>query len=194
MVFATLPDLPHGLFDHRATVRLLREGAMMKCLSLHQPWASLVAYGLKGIETRGRKPTTRYRGPLLIHAAKCWDYDNRKAWDRIRKAFPRNVAAAFPPDEIDDLPLGAVVAAVRVVDVREMTEAWIAEQTTLELEVGDWSPGRFGWVLEGVQRPQIPVPLRGYQGLFNVMPTGSTESFDDAMRLAVLYRAVGGEP
>jgi activating signal cointegrator 1 len=39
----------------------------MKVLTLHQPWASLVALGVKTIETRSW--STKYRGPLAIHAA-----------------------------------------------------------------------------------------------------------------------------
>jgi hypothetical protein len=38
----------------------------VKALTLHQPWASLVAAGVKMIETRSW--STRYRGPLAIHA------------------------------------------------------------------------------------------------------------------------------
>ncbi|TRU31740.1 MAG: ASCH domain-containing protein [Microcystis aeruginosa Ma_QC_B_20070730_S2] len=40
----------------------------MKAISLWQPWASLVANGLKLYETRGWP--TKYRGVLAIHAAK----------------------------------------------------------------------------------------------------------------------------
>ena len=39
----------------------------MKVLTLTQPWATLVAIGAKRIETRSW--ATKYRGPLLIHAA-----------------------------------------------------------------------------------------------------------------------------
>lgn len=38
----------------------------MKTLTLHQPWASLIAMGVKKIETRSWG--TKYRGPLAIHA------------------------------------------------------------------------------------------------------------------------------
>lgn len=38
----------------------------MKALTLHQPWATLVALVVKTVETRSW--STRYRGPLLIHA------------------------------------------------------------------------------------------------------------------------------
>ena len=37
------------------------------CLTMHQPWASLLVYGIKRIE--GRTWPTRYRGRLWIHAA-----------------------------------------------------------------------------------------------------------------------------
>eukprot|EP01126_Amoeba_proteus_P056422 TRINITY_DN7088_c0_g1_i1.p1 TRINITY_DN7088_c0_g1~~TRINITY_DN7088_c0_g1_i1.p1 ORF type:complete len:220 (+),score=42.20 TRINITY_DN7088_c0_g1_i1:89-748(+) len=37
------------------------------CLSMHQPWASLLVYGIKRIE--GRSWSTDYRGILWIHAA-----------------------------------------------------------------------------------------------------------------------------
>ena len=41
---------------------------MMRTLSIRQPWAWLVATGIKPIENR--KWTTRYRGPLAIQAAR----------------------------------------------------------------------------------------------------------------------------
>src|ERR1700694_3122793 len=48
--------------------RVLRSKSAMKALSLWQPWASLIAMGLKEFETRHW--ATSYRGPLVIHAAK----------------------------------------------------------------------------------------------------------------------------
>jgi hypothetical protein len=40
----------------------------MKCLSVRQPWAGMIARGEKTIETRTW--STSYRGPLLIAASK----------------------------------------------------------------------------------------------------------------------------
>lgn len=139
-------------------------------MSLHQPWASLVAYGLKKIETRGPRSPFRYRGPLLIHAAKKWDDHASETLLRLAYEFPTIDAAFRDPDGIGMVtpPLGAIVAVCRVVDIREMTPAWIAEQTALELAVGDWRPGRFGWVLEDVRRIDPPIPMKGRQGLFRV--------------------------
>ena len=45
----------------------------MKALSLWQPWASLIAAGVKKVETR-HWPTA-YRGPIAIHAAKRLESD-----------------------------------------------------------------------------------------------------------------------
>ena len=36
------------------------------CISMHQPWASLMVMGFKRFE--GRAWTTKYRGPLWVHA------------------------------------------------------------------------------------------------------------------------------
>lgn len=61
----------------------------MKAISLKQPWANLIATGLKTIETR--KWSTNYRGELLIASS----------------AEPRIV------------PYGAIVALVDIVNVRK---------------------------------------------------------------------------
>lgn len=49
----------------------------LKALSVRQPWASLLAWGLKPVENRTW--STRFRGPVLIHASKGLtrtEYDN----------------------------------------------------------------------------------------------------------------------
>lgn len=144
----------------------------MKALSLWQPHASLVAHRLKGVETRGW--ATSYRGPVLIHAAQRWTREQEATYAALCGQFP----ADFRRFE-DDMrraghwsdgapPLGALVAVARVVDVREMTPEWIEAQAPLERAVGDWQPGRYGWVLEDVVRLDPPITLRGRQGLFEV--------------------------
>jgi len=45
----------------------------MKAISIRQPWAGLIALGIKDIEIRSWN--TNYRGPILIHAAKKIDND-----------------------------------------------------------------------------------------------------------------------
>ncbi len=49
-------------------------------LSLKQPWAALLAHGLKTVEVR--KWATRVRGPVLIHAARLPD-ERPEAWKMV---------------------------------------------------------------------------------------------------------------
>jgi hypothetical protein len=44
----------------------------MKILTCRQPWAHLITSGAKDIENRSK--ITRYRGPILIHAAKAVEW------------------------------------------------------------------------------------------------------------------------
>lgn len=52
-------------------------------LTVRQPWASVIVWGYKGIENRNWK--TKYRGPILIHAAKEYDKNYSKS---LRKFNP----------------------------------------------------------------------------------------------------------
>ncbi len=52
----------------------------MKALSIKQPWATLLVHGRKTIEVR--RWQLRYRGPLLIHAARIPD-SRLEAWEHV---------------------------------------------------------------------------------------------------------------
>lgn len=127
----------------------------MMCLSLWQPWASAMALGLKRIETRHW--STRYRGPLLIHAAKRWTADERELLE-IEHEHGRMPA---------QVPLGALVAIARLVDIRP-TEQLIARISDEENDWGNFGPGRFGWIFEDIVALPEPIALKGAQGLFDV--------------------------
>ena len=58
----------------------------MKVLTIKQPWATLIAEGLKQYEFRTRN--TKYRGDILIHAGKSID---KKAIERF-KDYPIEIA------------------------------------------------------------------------------------------------------
>lgn len=125
----------------------------MKALSLWQPWASYVAVGMKRFETRHW--TTRYRGPLAIHAAA-----------RKLTADERSLLAAYPlPIGSGEMPFGAIVATAELVGVFEMPDRDydISEQ---EETLGNWAPGRFAWDLRNVVRLPEPVPAKGAQGFW----------------------------
>jgi len=98
----------------------------MKALSLWQPWASLIALDVKRIETRGW--STKYRGPLAIHAGKS-EPPRGKVGDYTpsRPRLPKTAGWELWPTArhlrrtMTPLPLGAVVATCTLVDVVPMT-------------------------------------------------------------------------
>lgn len=130
----------------------------MKTLSLMQPWATLVAVGAKHLETRSW--STAYRGPLLIHASKRFP------------SYARDLVLIKPMSTILDgipLPTGVVIAVVDLVDVMPSESVGCGEHVAEpERSFGDYSPGRFVWVLENERLLRRPVPFSGKLRLFDV--------------------------
>lgn len=163
----------------------------MRSLTLHQPWASLIAVGAKTIETRSW--STTYRGPILIHASKTvarmgegWDGWARLPAGTYEATRSTESPTRFPPDGqlVEGLPVGAVVAVcdleavVPTEDVR--FDGTLGSDTILLVSpgrctlhsqsdnepLGDYSPGRYAWMLDRIRPLTTPVPARGRQGLW----------------------------
>lgn len=120
-------------------------------LTLCQPWATLLQHEIKRVETRSW--ATSYRGPIAIHAAK-------RSVDISDDVFK------LLPDDCE-FPLGAVVAIANLIDCVEMTPEFIAQQLPIELQCGDWQPGRFAWILEIIRPVVPPILATGGQKLWN---------------------------
>lgn len=140
----------------------------MRGLSLTQPWASLVALGQKAIETRSWP--TSYRGEILIHAAKGFPKDCQSlCWrDPFASAL---IAGGF--DRAEQLPRGAVVAVARLVRIApsESFDSPILlpfHMAERERAFGDFSAGRYGWVLQDVRPLKTAIPCKGALGLWTV--------------------------
>jgi hypothetical protein len=140
-----------------------------KCLSLWQPWASLIAIGAKRIETRGY--WTNHRGPLVIHAAK--NTSEMYLLETDDFLWPLLDAKLLDYDLANhqlcghSLPLGAAVALVDLVDCvsSDKIRPSLSQQ---ERAFGNYAPGRFGYILENIRPFKEAIPLRGAQGFFNV--------------------------
>lgn len=131
----------------------------MKAISLWQPWATAIAVGVKTIETRGW--WTAHRGPLAIHAAKTntpelRDFYGRKLCDPLR-------AAGYASFEA--LPFGAVVATCRLAECLRTSD--VDDLTLQERGWGDYSTGRYAWVLKDVVWLKAPRFARGAQQLWD---------------------------
>lgn len=133
----------------------------MKAITIWQPWATLIALGLKQYETRGWD--TKVRGRIYIHAAV-----RRPVIGDMSEAVERRViellrASGAPP--LFELPLGRIVCHCELVDAEPVE---LLLPTDDERTVGDWRPGRFAWRLADVRPYVVPFPWKGKQGWFTV--------------------------
>ena len=151
----------------------------MKVISLWQPWASLIAVGAKSIETRSWP--IAYRGPLAIHAAK--STEGKKYLDALTPLLP----VGFPP--YAELPFGAIVCVCRLAKCSrtdDITAAWerCPEHPSAEREYafGDYSPGRFGWLLKDVVALSEPIECSGRQGLWEIPDSAFPNYVLEALR------------
>ena len=151
----------------------------MKALTLTQPWATLVAIGAKQIETRSW--STTYRGPLAIHSAKGfpkWARDftmEPVCYEAVRYCDSRRSSDQRPVDLLAAYPLGYILATCRLVNVlpTEVVDnennVWgvsLPPLSAQEKAFGDYSPGRYAWILEEVKELENPVLARGSLGLW----------------------------
>lgn len=124
----------------------------MKVLTLTQPWASLIAKKYKRIETRSW--STSHRGDLAIHAS--------------RQAAPTDLFVRYLPFP---LPLSAIICLVKLLDCVLMTDDLIREWRQVygehEIEMGNFLPGRYAWILGDVLELPTPIKCRGHLGLWN---------------------------
>jgi len=158
----------------------------MKALSLWQPWASAIAMGAKRIETRSW--STTYRGPLLIHAAQRWDNKTGRIDVCYHEEIWKDVFPAYESSSEKEriwwwmgrtLPVGTLLAVADLVDCKPtdyltstdstlFRSVWNLRHWEREQQLGDYSPGRCGWVLANVHALPEPIPYKGSQGLFNI--------------------------
>ncbi len=133
----------------------------MKAISLWQPWASLMAVGLKTIETRSWP--TRYRGRLAIHAAK-----RPVSIEEKGLIYLWACRGLVPAEWIDEPPpFGAILAVVELAECRlipRTVEPWFEK----EKQFGNYALGRWAWITRNLRPLAKPVPWRGAQGLFEV--------------------------
>lgn len=143
-------------------------GTGMKAISLWQPWATLWLLSdpeEKIFETRSWY--TKYRGPLLVHAAKKQD---EEILDTIYNSPIRTALVRHGLGGITELTFGAIIGQVDLIGCSRMDR--MPQPSEREQSLGDWSPERFAW--ERGPKPVLfanPIPYRGSQGFFDVDPT-----------------------
>lgn len=144
-----------------------RRPRTMKALTLWQPWATLIALGVKQWETRSWMTYERAR--IAIHAAKR-PVEPSELNDDIRQALR---ASGFAVDG-SDLPRGVIVCTAELTSCVRADIAKINFGIGVpEIRFGDFSAGRYAWHLTDVRRVEPPIAVRGGQRLWDfVLPEG----------------------
>lgn len=162
----------------------------MKAITLTQPWATLVAIGAKRIETRSW--STNYRGPLAIHAGKglgtiggnggFMDLCSHEPFKSVLEAYWESLIQSTTTvfELANGMPRGAIIATCNLVSVigtsviDHAPYEWKAPDeriyrfylTDQERAFGDYTPGRFAWLLADVEKLERPIPAKGALGLW----------------------------
>lgn len=131
-------------------------GALIRGLTIQQPWAWAIAIGNKPVENRTWRPPEKMLGQYLaLHAGKELDTEAR-AW------MARVCGVNAPPDE--ELRCGAIIAVARLARVTS-----IADDADTLRGANRWAQGPVCWWLEEVL-PVEPIACRGHQGLWELEP------------------------
>ena len=160
----------------------------MKAISLHQPWASLIAEGIKTIETRTWAPPKALIGQrIAIHAAKRKSTEGDlyilRQIDPVLKTYQRQHSGQIYPTALTPMGMVVATAVLRCAhqvaynrDVAHMHPGTWMDCAHWRLETpftverdsyGDFTPGRWLWFLSDIERLDPPVPAIGHQGFWN---------------------------
>lgn len=125
----------------------------MKVITIKQPFASLIAEGLKEYEFRTWR--TKYRGELLIHAGKSIDKKAMKKFEKYNLTYP----------------LGSIIAKVNLTDcikIDDKERKNLKEKNPLVygsiIKHTEWEG--YGFKLENVQKIK-PIEINGKLSLWD---------------------------
>ena len=126
---------------------------ILKVLSIREPFATLIKTGKKKIETRSYK--TNYRGELYIHAS-----------GTIYKTISDELTSLTKDIQINP---GYIICKCRLVDCVYMTDEYVNEikNNYQEYICGEYSLGRYAWVLDDIVPLDIPIKAKGQLNIWN---------------------------
>ena len=130
----------------------------MKVLTLKQPWATLVAEGIKQIEFRSWK--TNYRGKILIHAGTGIDKEAMTKFKDLNLSYPS----------------GCIIAETSIIDCIELDEQTnkdIISQNNIAY--GTKYRDGYAWILSNTRKINSDKIIKGKLGIWNIEP----EDLDD---------------
>ncbi|MCK8060290.1 MULTISPECIES: ASCH domain-containing protein [unclassified Fusibacter] len=150
----------------------------MKCLTIMEPYATLIALGNKRIETRSWK--TSFRGRIAIHASKNINKASKEDCliaEYLTILQPDYIQLAKDKKTVYNFDFGKVVAYADLVDCVQMkvlTDEHAVLSNGLKVEgdellFGNFEPGRYAWILENVEKVEAAGEVvKGRLGLWNL--------------------------
>lgn len=138
----------------------------MKCISYKQPWANLVLWKEKRVETRGVNYTVLAGRWHAVHASQTWT----RAQDALFDVEPfRTVLARHGVTRGNRtfmlMPAGAIVGVAFVSILARTETVTISDQ---ERAFGDYSPGRWAYHLGDIFPLDEPILFTGRLGVFDL--------------------------
>lgn len=132
------------------------------CLSMHQPWASLLVHGFKRFE--GREWTHKYRGPLWIHATaqKCSQEFIEELEGKYR-AFYQAVGEDLP-EFPTRYPNSVLLGRVDLIDVITLQEY----QDTVPKALQEPTECQYQFVVRNPQILELPLKMSGQPNLYKL--------------------------
>ena len=135
----------------------------MRCISLWQPWASVIFErdhdGIQVKPDETRHWATAVRGRIAIHAAKkVLRYDEQAYYE------PQMLALGL---RWSNLPFGCIIGTANLVQCLPTTIARRNRELWQQFW-GDYSDDRYAWELCDPVKLETPVPWKGKQGFFDV--------------------------
>lgn len=118
----------------------------MKALSVKQPWAWAIFHG-KDVENRSW--ATNYRGSLLIHASKTFD------WEGLDWLYKNSQKLGLIIPAASRLEKGAILGSVAMVEC-------------VEHSTSPWFFGPYGFVFTMPKLFDEPIPYKGQRLIFEV--------------------------
>lgn len=137
---------------------------MLNCVSVWQPWSSLLVHGWKLNETRSW-PAPRYLiGKRIgIAATKTVKREQLQAYG---DPDFQEIYAMTGLEELEDLPRGCILGTALLASCEIMTEEHLQALTEMERTFGYWTVGRYAWRLEDPKPYKQPIAARGSQGIW----------------------------
>jgi hypothetical protein len=150
---------------------------VLRTITLHQPWASLIAIEAKPFETRCWAPPVSAIGTrIAVHAG-------LHVEKRLAPALAKAVISLFGPNWASIVPRGQILCTALLVGawktgksvsgkgaMAEVTDCvdGSPERKFVKTDVyGDYARGRWAWLLADLQLMRPTIPARGYQKFWN---------------------------